>query len=101
MLMKKPLKFRKSSFIFLETIFAVVILSFVIGGFLKLTYDKESVQYSLQQIYNAFLQHTHTQHTSVSAVSLPLTKDDGTIYVLPAQRITYEDKHIKLIHHEL
>jgi hypothetical protein len=95
--MPRPLKLPKNSFVFLETLFAVVILSVLVSGFLKLTFNKEEVAYGLNKAYNDFIQKDYHNHFSSQTLSLHFTKDDASVYTFTVKKITFDNEHIKLI----
>lgn len=98
--MIRPLKSLKNSFIFLETIFALIILGFLVSSFFKLTHDKPLTLPNLFQLENHFHTKSYNEHFSSVNSTLNFTKDDNTTLSINVKKTIYSDGKIRLVKYE-
>ena len=97
MLTTKPLKSQKNSFIFLETVFSILILSFLVTSFFKLTHNKEEKLQQLNAIDNQFKEKNYDQNFLITNENITFIKNDNETFTLNLKKITYENSKVKLI----
>ncbi len=98
--MGRLLKFHKNSFIFLETIFALIILSFVISSFFKLTHQQNENNILLNSVNKILQLKTSSSFLSTSTQTLTFETNSSKTYKVDVHQITYNDGTIRLIQYE-
>ncbi len=96
----RPLKFHKNSFIFLETIFALIVLSFVVSSFFKLTHQQNENGFSLNTIHSIIQFKTAPTLLNTSTQTLQFIKNNNEPYSIKVSQTIYNDGKIKLIQYE-
>lgn len=98
--MIRPMKFQKNSFIFLETIFSILILSSLVAIYLKIGVTKEQKEVQLSNIENQFLKKEYGEYFSSASHNLNFIKNDNDVYTINVNQITYNNSKVKLVQYE-
>lgn len=94
------MKFQKNSFIFLETIFSILILSSLVAIYLKIGVTKEQKEVQLSNIENQFLKKEYGEYFSSTSHNLNFIKNDNDVYTINVNQITYNNSKVKLVQYE-
>lgn len=100
--MKKQLSYQKSSFILLETILSILILSIVISSFFKLSYNTNSDLNFKQiiRIHNNFNSKNYQEDFKQNNEKILLLINNTTEKSILVKKISYINKNIKLYKYE-
>lgn len=94
------MRFRKSSFIFLETIFSILILSFLVATLFKINVSKEQKLLQLNSIDNQFKQKSYDENFTTTNESINFIKNKDENLLIHIKKITYETSKVKLVKYE-
>lgn len=90
------MRFPKNSFIFLETLLSILLLSGIIAIFIHLPLTKESSLPNIQTIENQFFLKEYTTHFSSQSKQLLFKKNSSQEYSIWVQQTTYNSDKVKL-----
>ncbi len=94
------MRFQKNSFIFLETIFSLIILTVLVALFFKLNLDKESKALQLNTIYNQFKLNTYDTNFTNTKTLLTFIKNEEEDFPIEVKKTIYESSHVRLVKYE-
>lgn len=100
--MKKQLSYQKSSFILLETILSILILSIVISSFSKLSYNTNSdLNFKhIIKVHNNFNSKNYEEHFKLNNEKILLIINNTSKKSILVKKISYINKNIKLYKYE-
>lgn len=98
--MTKPMRFQKSSFIFLETLFSVLILTTIVALLFHINRSKEQKLLQLNAVHNQFKLKSYDQHFTQQQHTLTFIKNDNETLLFNVNKIIYETQKIKLVQYE-
>lgn len=94
------MNYQKNSFIFLETIVSLLIVSIIVTIFFKISYDKDSSKNftTIQSISNK-LKKSNYDNFQISDETLNIKKDSKEESI-KVKKISFENENIKLVKYE-
>jgi hypothetical protein len=94
------MRFQKNSFIFIETIFSILILSFLVATLFKVNLSKEQKLLQLNTIDNQFKQKSYDENFITTNQTINFIKNENENLHINVKKITYETSKVKLIKYE-
>ena len=91
------MKSQKNSFIFLETVFSILILSSLVAILINVEYTKEEQLLQLNPIENQFILKDYNQYFSQQNALLHFIKNKNENYDITVTKTTFNNSKIKLI----
>lgn len=101
--MEKQYSSQKRSFIFIETLFSLLVLSLIVSSFYTLSYNKSSNQtfQQLQSVHNNFLQKQYSSNFSTSHKEIKVIRNSLFEERISLKEIAYFDGKMRLIQYEM
>ena len=94
------MRFQKNSFIFIETIFSILILSFLVATLFKVNLSKEQKLLQLNTIDNQFKQKSYDENFTTTNQTINFIKNEDENLLVHVKKITYKTSKVKLIKYE-
>lgn len=101
--MKKQSFYQKPSFILIETILSILLLSIVLSSFLSLRYkDKSKLIYKkILLTHNNFNTNNYNKNFLKKNKTIEVLINNSEKKLLDVKEILYKDKYLKLIKYEI